>query len=201
MRLRAVEKARQHRLLLIWMRHRELIEKLVPLRPARARTEAPKAKISAALALGLLFSVSALAAPASSAPKTASLEKTPSVKVGTAKIADEREDNQKIVEKTVAGSVVFVRKNKLSVEFASNEEGAEEILLSIEKDAKLKNLKSLSQLKPGDEISVKYLETYLEPKDKDAAPTILKMAVAEIRFLRRPPVGMEVAMENKGSPS
>lgn len=117
-------------------------------------------------------------------------------------IADEKKPKEKKIEKTVTGNVVFIRKNKMSVEFGEDANGGQELLLSLDKDVKVKHAKNFAQIKQGDLVQVKYEEIYLDPKEKDGEPTVLKMTGKEITFLKSVPAPSDtqakVSLDKKG---
>jgi hypothetical protein len=97
----------------------------------------------------------------------------------------QKKKDEKTVQRTVEGKVAFVRKDKISVEFASSEEtGAEEMLLNLDKKVKLSGVKDFAKLKYGDEVLVKFTETYKEPKIKGEEPKILNRVGTEIKLLK-----------------
>jgi hypothetical protein len=104
--------------------------------------------------------------------------------------SDAKKKDEKTVEKAVKGTVTFIRKNKVAVEFAATAQGGEEILLAIGKDAQVKNVKTFSDIAQGDRVQVKYLETYREPKEKGGEPFVLSMVVQEIALLSKAKVGL-----------
>ncbi len=98
----------------------------------------------------------------------------------------EKKKDEKTVVKTLKGTVMFIRRDRMSVEFSqSGDEGGEDLLLSLDKKLKLKNVKDFSKIRPGDEVRVKYVETYLEPQKKGQQPIILSMVGNEIELLRK----------------
>jgi hypothetical protein len=95
-----------------------------------------------------------------------------------------KEKEEKTIKKTLKGTVVFIRKNKISIEVDESEAGSQEILLTLDKNIQVNNVKNFSQIKPRDQVQVWYEETYREPKIKDEAPFILKTVGKEIRLLK-----------------
>lgn len=98
--------------------------------------------------------------------------------------------DEKTVEKTVKGTVSFIRKNKMAVEYAATEQGGEEIFLTIDKEVKVKNTKKFSDISQGDTVQVKYTETYREPKEKGGERFVLSMVVNEILFVGKAKTGL-----------
>lgn len=136
------------------------------------------------------------AKPQASEPKMMSKEgeikklsgdkKTVQARPKTAKELQREEElkKAKVVEKTVTGTVMFIRKNRMSVEFASGDEGGEDMLLSLDKNVKVKQIKDFSKIKQLDKVQVRYTETYLEPKEQRGEPVILDRVGTEITFLK-----------------
>ena len=117
-------------------------------------------------------------------PAPAELVKQEAAAKAPANKAEERKIKHR--NKSVEGAVMFIRKDRMSVEFSQNgEEGGEDILLSLDKKIKLKKAKDLSEIRPGDKVRVKYVETYLEPQKKGQSPIILSMVGTEIELLKK----------------
>jgi hypothetical protein len=133
-----------------------------------------------------LAAVVSTEAPAGKLVSKESVQK--SAGVSKAKKATKKQDEKKtkemVVEKTVNGTIVFIRKNNMSVEFASGEAGGEELYLKLDKKVKLQHIKEFSKLKRGDQVSVKYLETYLEPEKKGDEPIVLSMVGTQITLVK-----------------
>lgn len=105
-------------------------------------------------------------------PKTVS--KTATKAQSTAK----KKEDKKVVEKSGMGTLVFIRSNKMAVQFTSGENSGEEMFLPFSKDIQFKKVKSFSELGYGDEVKVKYRETITPPaKEGDQPITGNRMAV------------------------
>jgi len=102
-----------------------------------------------------------------------------SVAVGSAKadVAEQAEDDKKMVSKSVTGKIVAVTKRSLSVEA-----GTEEFLLPFGKDMKLERIKSLADLKRGDTVAVGFDQTYRH--DEDGQETLAGTVVTAIALVR-----------------
>ena len=96
---------------------------------------------------------------------------------------DVKKEVEKTVEKNVTGTVMFIRKNKMSVEF-SGKEGAGDMYIPLDANVKLQRAKSFSEIKQGDKVKVKYKLTYLDPKEKGGEPVVLKTVGIEITLLK-----------------
>ena len=135
------------------------------------------------LVLSFCFASAAWAAdPTASAAPVLDAKKT---------AAPEKKKDEKTVEKMIKGTVSFIRKNKMAVEYAQTaERGGEEIFLTIDKDVAIKNTKKFSDITQGDTVRVKYVETYREPKEKSGERLILSTVVKEIAFVSKPKAGL-----------
>ena len=105
-------------------------------------------------------------------------------------VDSEKKKDEKTVEKTVKGTVSFIRKSKMAVEYAATEKGGEEIFLTIDKDVTVKNVKKFSDIARGDTVQVRYVETYRDPKEKGGERFVLSMVVKEISFVSKPKTGL-----------
>jgi len=111
----------------------------------------------------------------------------------------EKKKDEKVVEKTIKGTVSFIRKDRMAVEYDVNAvEGGLEILLGISKDAKFKSAKNASDIAQGDTVAVKYLETYREPKTPGGEKFVVSMIVKEINLVKRAKPLPGTALETKG---
>ena len=52
------------------------------------------------------------------------------------------------------------------------------------KEVKVQRAKSFSDIKQGDQVKVKYVQTYLDPKEKGGEPVILKTEGTEILLVK-----------------
>ncbi len=151
-------------------------------------------KIIPVLVLYLLTGGAALAAetkeakPASPAKKLLSkwVNPAPAAKAKTP-VPGPKKPDVKTMEKKVTGTVMFIRKNKISVEFEATEEGGEDMYLPLDKEVKVQRVKDFSEIKQGDRVEVKYKQTYLEPKEKGGEPVILDTKGTLITVLKSAP--------------
>ena len=70
--------------------------------------------------------------------------------------------------------------------------------MKISKDVKLKKAKTLADLSQGDTVSVKYLETYREPKTPGGERFVLSMVVHEITLVSKAKPAAGAVLEAKG---
>lgn len=84
--------------------------------------------------------------------------------------------------KQVTGQLVMVRKNKISVEYATEKDGSYEMLLPITPDVRFKYIRGLEQLQSGDTVTVEFEQTYREPEDGERV--ILKTVAKEIQLVK-----------------
>lgn len=107
--------------------------------------------------------------------------KSAAVKSAAAK--DERK--LKTVQKSVSGTIVTIWRNQLAVQFAvSEEEGAEEIVIPIDKRLKLSGAKDISEVKRGDTVKVDY-EITVEDKEWEGEPPVLGTRARELTIVKR----------------
>lgn len=119
-----------------------------------------------------------------SAPASALL-KTPSADKKTEVPADPREKNAKKVEKLIKGTIMFIRKGDMSIEYAENDAlGGQEMNLAIDPKVKLRNVKNFAQFKRGDEVQAKYTQVYLEPEKAGGEPYVLRSVVTELNLVK-----------------
>lgn len=112
--------------------------------------------------LGLLIFLGAGAVLASSAEKTS--------------------PDEHVEERTVTGDVVSVGRSFISVETAKTKTSAEEMMFWLDKGVRVEGPKQLSQLQPGDRVSVQYLQTYRV--DDAGERVILKTVATKVALLR-----------------
>ena len=109
-----------------------------------------------------------------------------------------KKKDEKVVERTVKGTVSFIRKDKMAVEYAADDEGGQEILLGVAKDVKFKKAKGLADIVQGDSVAVKYLETYREPKAPGGEKFVVSMVVSEIALVGKAKPVQGATLEAKG---
>jgi hypothetical protein len=91
-------------------------------------------------------------------------------------------EDAKTETKQVTGQLVMVRKNKISVEYATKEDGSYEMLLPITSDVRFKHVRGLEQLQPGDTVTVEFEQTYRDPEDGERV--ILNTVAKEIQLVK-----------------
>lgn len=101
---------------------------------------------------------------------------------------DEPKKDEVVVEKTLQGTVGFIRKDKMSVEFGVDEEnGVQEMLLALDKNIRFSGIKDPAGIQYGDQVRVKFLETTRIPKEKSEKAAVLGRAVTELQFIKAAP--------------
>ncbi len=100
--------------------------------------------------------------------------------------AEDKEKKEKIVKtasSVVSGEISGISENFISVVYETDKEkGIEyEVLVPIDKDVKIEHKKSLSELKIGDRVSIRYEDTTVEDSKKRQT---LKRKAKVIRFVR-----------------
>lgn len=111
---------------------------------------------------------------------------SPAKKTAAADTAvDPKFKDAKKVTKFIVGTVAYIGKNRMSVEFGSDETGSEEILLTLDPKMKLSGVKKFTDLKYGDKVEVKYRQSYLEPGKKGDEPFVLAMEIIEVKLVEK----------------
>ena len=107
---------------------------------------------------------------------------------------------EKVAYEEVEGRVVSVTKQAVSVEYAKKDQASYEMLLPFTQDIRLSHLRSLSELKPGDTVTVKYAQTYKETDQGEKV--ILSTVATNLALMRRAPTSALLrGAENVSRPS
>lgn len=102
---------------------------------------------------------------------------------GTAKL-DEKLD-EKVAYKEVTGTVTYVGKRAMNVEYAVTKEGSYEMMLPYDASVRVARVRSLADFKQGDTVRVKYRQTYRHG-DK-GEKIVLDTVATEIALVRSAP--------------
>lgn len=104
--------------------------------------------------------------------------------------------------KEVTGEVGGISKNFLAILYGQDKDASYEMALTIDKDVKLKGKNSLSEIGPGDTVSVSYeekAETYKENdekgKEKDVTK-VLSRVVKAVTFIKSAPKELQAPEES-----
>ncbi|MCM8812270.1 MAG: hypothetical protein NC910_04400 [Candidatus Omnitrophica bacterium] len=94
-------------------------------------------------------------------------------------VEDEKTDLREVI-----GQLVHVGKRSISVEFSRSKGQAEEMLIPITSETKLKSpLKSLAELQRGDTVEVKYKQAYR--LDREGTRIVTKTAAVQIGLVKQ----------------
>ena len=183
----------------LWMRHHgayfvfALCFSLATAHAATDETKKPAAKPSSLMKI--LSDNDLLTTTAPSGEKIEAKKAVPAENTKkNDKDADIKKNEEKTDEKTVAGTVSFIRKNKMAVEFKESEE----IFLTIDPGVKLKRVKNFSEIGRGDKVSVKYTETFRDPKESGGERFVVSMVVKEIVLSGKAKKASDLISEPKG---
>ena len=94
-----------------------------------------------------------------------------------------KKDQEKVVSKEVTGQVIWVGKRAISVEYDRTQESTYEMLLPVSSETKVERVKSLSELKRGDTVSVKYKQR--SKKGEDGQDVILATVATKVALVRQ----------------
>ena len=107
---------------------------------------------------------------------------------------------EQVAYEEVKGRVVSVTTQAVSVEYATKDQASYEMLLPFTQNVRLSHLRSLSELKPGDTVTVKYARTYKE--NDQGEKVILSTVATNLALMRRAPTSALLrGAENVSRPS
>ena len=123
------------------------------------------------------------------------------VGLAEAGISDHARDlEEQVAYEEVKGRVVSVSTHAISVEYSQKDQASYEMLLPLTRDIRLSHLRSLSELKPGDTVTVKYAQTYKE--NDQGEKVILSTVATNLALMRRAPTSALLrGAENVSRPS
>ena len=101
-----------------------------------------------------------------------------------------------VASKTVTGTIVAMTKRSLSVEYSNTAQESFELLLPFGDEMSLERIKSVSELKRGDTVSVGYRQ--FSRDDGAGNRTILKTAIASIALVKSGATGILGSTEGRG---
>jgi hypothetical protein len=92
-------------------------------------------------------------------------------------------NQETVVSKTITGEVVWVGKRAISVEYDRTAESSYEMLVPVGGDTKVERIKSLSDLKRGDVVSVQYKQR--SKKAEDGKDVVLGTMASHVALIRQ----------------
>ncbi len=93
------------------------------------------------------------------------------------------EDEGLVEVKAVTGELTMIRRNAISVEFSKKDGESFEMLLPLADEVQFEHVKSLAELKRGDQVRVKYRQRYRD--DEHGGHIVLKTQATTIELLKR----------------
>jgi hypothetical protein len=89
---------------------------------------------------------------------------------------------ERVETRVVTGELVWVGKRAISVETSRTASTSEEMLIPVDEKTKTERVKSLSELKRGDRVTVSCLETYQENDERERK--LVKVVAAKVALVK-----------------
>ncbi|MDD5194260.1 MAG: hypothetical protein PHQ96_01130 [Candidatus Omnitrophica bacterium] len=93
--------------------------------------------------------------------------------------------------KEIQGEVTWIGKDRIAIVYASSGTSEDEILLPFGKNMVLQHLQSLSQIQPGDTVSIQYEEASEDTPDGTKITRVAKAIIFVRPSTRTPPTAQE----------
>jgi len=121
--------------------------------------------------------------------------------VATALAEPEEEAKKTVAVKELQGEVSGISSNFIAILYGQDKKTSYEMALTVDKDVKIENRKSLKDIGVGDIVSVSYEETAETKKEGDKDITrVVSRVVKKVRFIRPGAKIQEIEMRSLEEP-